>query len=229
MLARNPPLVILIAPPAISAIGPPAPPALLPVRIPPPSIVTSPPLGAVAIATPAPAPLDCANAWIVLLRIATCESPRNAIWPPGPAPKLSPVMVLSLNAKLPARMKTLPPLPAFVRSLTSIVLLLVMLAGPKLVAVKAAICFGSTGTSPAPAALVTCTVPAGATKAPPATATGPPTRLIAWPAGTPSEAPLTVIFPSGAFRKPNAAGGAIVKEPASGLVAWNREPSDILI
>src|SRR5262245_56077270 len=125
-------------------------------------------------------------------------------------------------------MNTLPPLPRFLGSLTSSVEPPLMLTGPKLVTVRAGVLRGSTGTSPVPAALATWIVPAGAERLAPVIATGPPTNPSVCPDGTPRALPLTVILAGCAVRNPKAAGGAALKVLASGLVAWNLAPSDIL-
>src|SRR6266478_248288 len=103
-----------------------------------------------------------------------------------------------------------------------------MLTGPRRVAVKAALLTGSTGTSPAPATLVTWIVPAGAVRAAAfLIVTGPPTTPSVAPAVvTPSWLPSTVIAGGVAVRKPNAAGAAAVSVLPLGLVAWNFDPSD---
>src|SRR5258708_6953774 len=115
-------------------------------------------------------------------------------------------------------MKTLPPLPRFLGSLTSSVEPPLISTGPKLFTVKAAVLRGSTGTSPVQATLVTGTVPAGACSAPPTTEIGPATRPSV-PGTGPRVLPATPIGRGVAVRNPNAAGGAALKVLASGLVA----------
>src|SRR5215213_10838468 len=122
-------------------------------------------------------------------------------------------------------MNTLPPLPSPAASLTAIFDLPSTRTGPKPVTVGTGPLRGFTGTSPTPAALVTCTVPAGACSTPPLIVTGPPTSPSVPPAGVPSVAPFTVTGRGLGVRNPKAAGGAEVSVLASGLVAWKRAPS----
>ena len=101
-----------------------------------------------------------------------------------------------------------------------------MPTGPKVATVRAGVLRGSTGTSPAPAALVTWIVPAGALSVAPVIDTGPPTSPNV-PGTVPSVLPLTEILAGLAFRKPKATGRAALKVLPSGWVAWNFAPSDI--
>src|SRR5215469_16750688 len=105
-------------------------------------------------------------------------------------------------------MKTLPPLPMVVRSLTSSDDDPLMATWPKLATVNADVLLGSTGTSPLPATLVTWIVPLGApTKAPPTAGEevieiGPATRPSAAPVFGERMLPLTVIWAGLTFQKP---------------------------
>src|SRR3954466_12023495 len=106
-------------------------------------------------------------------------------------------------------MNTLPPLPRPAASLTAIFDLPSTRTGPKLDTVDAGPLRGSTATSPTPAALVTCTVPAGAFRTPPLIVTGPPTSPSVPPFPVPSSAPLFTVTGRGlGVRNPKAAGGA---------------------
>jgi hypothetical protein len=132
---------------------------------------------------------------------------------------LSAPISLASIVNAPAWMKTLPPVPRTPGLPTSSLEPPLRSTDPKLPTVNAGVLRGSTGISPAPAALVTWIVPPGAVRfAAEFIETGPATNPSV-PGTGPGLLPLTEIAAGFGVGNPKAAGGTALNLLASGLVA----------